>query len=188
MKYDPEIHHRRSIRLQGYDYSQDGTYFVTLCTHNRENLLGEIKNGEMILNEYGKIIAESWEWLGVQYDYVELDAWVIMPNHMHGIIVINQNGGGSGRGGSRTAPTRTAPPVKTKSLGRLIGAFKTVSTKRINQIRKTPGAIVWQRNYWDHIIRDEKSLRNIRNYIINNPLQWEEDENNIRGKMEYGRQ
>ncbi|HAF63212.1 MAG TPA: transposase, partial [Anaerolineaceae bacterium] len=96
MKYDPEIHHRRSIRLQGYDYSQDGTYFVTLCTHNRENMLGEIKNGEMVLNEYGKIVSESWEWLSVQYDYIELDAWVIMPNHMHGIIVINHDGGGRG--------------------------------------------------------------------------------------------
>ncbi|HAF63211.1 MAG TPA: hypothetical protein DCK95_12930, partial [Anaerolineaceae bacterium] len=82
----------------------------------------------------------------------------------------------------------SVPAVKTKTLGRLIGAFKTVSTKRINQIRNTPGAIVWQRNYWDHIIRDEKSLKNVRNYIINNPSQWGEDENNPRRKMEYGRQ
>ncbi len=192
MKYDPEIHHRRSIRLKGYDYSRSGYYFVTMCTHNRECLFGEIINGEMALNEYGGIVSESWKWLGVQYDHVELDAWTIMPNHMHGIIVINNDGHGHDcrgdsqsdcRGGSRTAPT-----CANKPGGRLIGACKTVSTKHINHIRNTPGLPVWQRNYYEHIIRDEKSLENIRNYIINNPARWEEDENNLLRKEAHANQ
>jgi REP element-mobilizing transposase RayT len=185
MKYDPEVHHRRSIRLKNYDYSHSGAYFVTVCTHNRECLLGEITDSEMVVNEYGTIVSKSWEWLGVQYDHVELDAWMIMPNHMHGIIVINHD---SCRGGSRTAPTATVPMMKRKPVGRLIGAFKTVSTKQINQIRNTPGISVWQRNYYEHIIRDEKSLENIRNYIINNPAQWEEDENNPLLEMKHAKQ
>jgi REP element-mobilizing transposase RayT len=106
--YDPSRHHRRSIRLKGYDYSQAGAYFVTLCAQGRECLFGEVVDGEMRLNDAGHIVAESWQWLATQHDYVELDEWIIMPNHLHGIIVITDNG----RGGSRTVPTggsRTAP-------------------------------------------------------------------------------
>ena len=184
--YNPKIHHRRSIRLDGYDYSQAGMYFVTLCTQGRECLFGRVDNGEMTVNEYGRIVSESWNWLVVQYDHVELDAWVVMPNHLHGIIVINHDC----RGGSRTAPTNTGksgPTIKQKPVGRLIGAFKTVSTKQINQIRNTPGMSVWQRNYWDHIIRDEKSLENIRNYILNNPARWAEDDNNPLNRLNHGK-
>ena len=165
--------------MKGYDYAENGAYFVTVCTHRRECLFGEIMDGKMALNEYGEIVSESWKWLGVQYDYIELDAWMIMPNHMHGIIVINHDC----RGGSRTAPTE-----KPKPVGRCIGAFKTVSTKQINQIRNTPGLSVWQRNYWEHIIRNEKSLENIRDYIINNPSKWDEDENNLLQRVKHGDQ
>lgn len=101
MKYDPARHHRRSIRLKGYDYTQMGAYFVTICAQNRECLFGDVVDGEMRLNDAEGIVAESWQWLATQHDYVELDAWIIMPNHLHGIIVITDNGGG----GSRTAPT-----------------------------------------------------------------------------------
>jgi REP element-mobilizing transposase RayT len=166
MKYNPAIHHRRSIRLQGYDYSQTGAYFITVCTQNRECLFGGIVNGEMWLNEAGKFVADSWKWLAEQYDHVSLDAYVVMPNHLHGIIVITDGC----RGGSRTAPTG-----KHKPIGRLIGAFKTVSTKRVNELRHTPGTKLWQRNYWEHIIRDESELNRIRDYIRNNPAQWETD-------------
>jgi len=120
----------RSIRLKGYDYSQAGAYFIILCTQNRENLFGKIADNEMALNNTGQIVADTWQWLEKQYDYVELDQWVIMPNHLHGIIVINDHH----RDGSRTAPTE-----KHKPIGHLVGAFKTVSTKRINQICNTPG-------------------------------------------------
>ncbi len=176
MVYDPQQHQRRSIRLKGYDYSQPGAYFVTICTQNREPVLGEIVEGEMILNEYGQVVARCWMWLAKQYPHVELDEWVVMPNHAHCIVILSGRGG-SRKGGSssRKGGSRTAP---TKPLGRLVGAFKTVSTKRINQIRNTPGAPVWQRNYYEHIIRDEDELNLIRQYILDNPVQWEMDENN----------
>ena len=106
-KYDPAIHRRRSIRLQGYDYSQAGAYFVTLCTQNRQCLFGEIVNGDMRLNEAGRIVADSWAWLAEQYDHVSLDEYVVMPNHAHGIIVITDDC----RGGSRVAPTEIREPI-----------------------------------------------------------------------------
>ena len=171
MRYDLERHHRRSIRLKGYDYTQAGAYFVTIVTQGRECLFGEIVEGEVRLNPLGEIVGESWRWLGMQYDYVELDEWRIMPNHLHGIIVIIDDG----RGGSRTAPT-----VKRKPIGRLVGAFKTVSTKRINEHRGTPGVRVWQRNYYEHIIRNEDDLEAIREYIACNPMRWDLDRENVR--------
>jgi REP element-mobilizing transposase RayT len=181
LPYDATKHHRRSIRLPDYDYTSPGTYFVTICVQGGECLLGQIVDGEMQLNERGQIAAASWEWLGAQYPYVSLDAWVIMPNHMHGIIVVQDDDAPTTcRGGSRTAPTRTAPadatPTERKPLGRLVGAFKTVSTKRINQLRDTPGVPFWQRNYWEHISRNGQSLNRIREYIDNNPARWPEDQ------------
>ncbi len=167
MKYDSEIHDRRSIRLRGYDYSQAGAYFVTVCTSNGEHLLGEVTEGVVRLNEYGQMAALCWQWLARRYAHVDLDEWIVMPNHLHGIIVITDDGR---RGGSRTAPTRTV--IKRKPLGRLIGAFKTVSIQRINAIRNTPGARVWQRNYYEHIVRNEDELNKIREYIGTNPLRW----------------
>ncbi len=178
MKYNAEIHHRRSIRLKGYDYSQNGAYFLTVCTHNRECLLGEITDGEMVLNEYGKIVDECWRGLPNHYQNMQLDYFVVMPNHFHGIIMINTVGAGL-----KPAPTKTK-----HGLSEFIRALKTFSSKQINQIRNTPGISVWQRNYWEHIIRDEKSLENIRNYIINNPAQWEEDENNPLREMKHANQ
>ena len=170
MKFDPKIHHRRSIRLKEYDYSQAGAYFVTIVAWQREVLFGEIVNGEMVLNDFGKIAAEKWEWLETQYEYVELGAWIIMPNHHHGILVIHD-----GRGGSRPAPT---PPTKHKPLGGLIGAFKTVSTKQINLLRDTEGQVVWQRNFYEHIIRNEAEMDRISRYIESNPMRWANDDEN----------
>jgi putative transposase len=169
----PDNHHRRSIRLQGYDYAQAGAYFVTICTQERDCLFGDVAAREMRLNDAGQIVLESWNWMGNQYDHVELDEYVIMPNHFHGIIVIID----PCRGGSRTAPTND----RRKPLGRLIGAFKTVSTKRINETRQTPGAKLWQRNYYERVIRNEGYLGNIRKYIANNPMQWAFDRENPAG-------
>ena len=168
-KYDPNIHHRRSIRLEGYDYSQDGWYSVTICAFGHKCLFGKFVNGQIQLYEYGRIIEKCWKWLAEQYDYVHLDSYVVMPNHMHGIIIIRE-------GGSRTAPTSNTQ--KCKPLSRLIGAFKTVSTKQINIIRNTPGRKLWQRNYHEHIIRNEEELNHIREYIAENPLNWGTDEEN----------
>ncbi len=192
MKYDPQKHHRHSIRIKGYDYSQAGAYFVTIVAQQREMLFGEIVDGEtpqggaVVLNEFGQIVSEKWQWLETQYPYIELGAWVVMPNHFHGILVIHD----IGRGGSRSAPmdgihpairgdSRIAPtPIKRKPLGGLIGAFKTVSTKQINLLRKIEGQIVWQRNYYEHIIRDEREMDRIHRYIESNPSMWTEDNEN----------
>jgi REP element-mobilizing transposase RayT len=168
MKFNPEIHHRRSIRLKGYDYSRNGAYFVTICSWNRECIFGEISNRGTCFNEIGLIVDETWSWLGKQYPYLELMEHVIMPNHFHGLIIID-----NWKGGSRTAPTE-----KSKPLGRLLGAFKTRSTKLINVSRRTPGAPVWQRNYYERIVRNESEFKRISEYIINNPANWRDDENN----------
>ncbi len=163
-------HHRRSIRLKGYDYAQAGAYFVTMCTQGRVCLFGDVVDGQMQLNECGQVVADSWLWLSGRYPYVGMDEWVVMPNHLHGIIILSEP---DCRGGSRTAPTKNR-----KSIGRLIGAFKTVSTKRLNAMRSTPGVPVWQRNYYEHIVRSEESLTRIRQYIVDNPARWEEDPEN----------
>ena len=123
----------------------------------------------MILSEYGMDAAESWQWLARQFSFVELDKWVVMPNHLHGIIVILDDE--ISRGDSRIAPKR-------KTLGPLIGAFKTISTKRFNEMRDAAGASFWQRNYYEHVIRDEKSLNKIREYIITHPQFWRSDKEN----------
>ena len=181
MAYDPKKHHRRSIRLRGYDYAQTGLYYVTLCTQDRQRLFGAVVNGEMQPDPAGLIAGECWEWLAARYDHVELDQWVVMPNHLHGIIALTDRmgtrvtGESACRGGSRTAPTGDA---KRKPLGRLIGAFKTVSTKRINELRGTPGAPVWQRDFFEHIIRDDNALNRIRQYIQDNPANWAFDTDN----------
>jgi REP element-mobilizing transposase RayT len=120
-------------------------------------VFGTVVDGEMRLNEYGREVAACWGWLEERHPYVCLDQWVVMPDHLHGIIVVV--------GGS-------AVPTKRKPLGRLIGAFKTVSTRRINGMRSTPGAKLWQRGYYEHIVRDDRSLRRVRAYIANNPSQW----------------
>lgn len=143
---------------------------MTICTQNRECLLGKIVDGEIRLSEVGQIVADAWEWLAMRYPYVELDISILMPNHLHGIIMIHDD---IRRGGSRTAPTKIRKP-----LGRLIGAFKTVSTKRINESRNTPGNRVWQRNYYEHVIRNEADLAEVREYILNNPARWNEDDYN----------
>ncbi len=189
---------RKSTRLPGYDYTQPGAYFVTLCTCNRVSLFGEIVAGEMHCNDFGRITSKTWEWLSQQYLYIELDAWIVMPNHLHGIVMINQDC----RGRSRPAPTSgnrsdlafgvqpVSAPVNPstntiddsmirKPLGQIIGAFKTVSGKQINLLRNSPSKPVWQRSFFEHIIRNDKSLEIIRSYIINNPMRWNLDKDNL---------
>ncbi len=158
---------RKSIRLQEYDYSQPGVYFVTICTQNRECLFGNIGDEKMILNEYGRIVLSCWNDLPNHYSHVRLDAFQIMPNHGHGIIFIVG-------AGLKPAPT----PTKRHGLPEIVRAFKTFSARRINESRRTPGESIWQRNYYDRIIRDEDELNRIREYIIYNPLKWDLDHDN----------
>lgn len=137
MKYDPNIHHRRSIRLLGYDYSQGGSYSVAICADRRECVFGDIVDGQMRLNQYGEIIADEWQKSSVIRREIKLDAWVVMPNHFHGIVIITDNSvGANGRsplhGGSHQQ-------MKPKSLSSLMAGFKSITTKKINILRDAPG-------------------------------------------------
>ncbi len=200
MKFDPQKHHRRSIRLRGYDYSQAGAYFVTIVAWQREMLFGEIVDGEMVLNRYGQIVLNAWMDLPNHYHHAELGAFVIMPNHVHGIVVLNDDGvvSDDGRGGSsitggtispdETNAGRTTPltekirpyePIKPRhGLSEIVRAFKSFSARRINVLRHTEGIPVWQRNYYEHIIRNETEMDRITRYIEFNSSAWMDDDEN----------
>ena len=159
---------RKTNRLEKYDYSQGGCYFVTICVKERQSLFGEIIQDGMILNQTGVIVNSRWQWLSERYEYVELDEYVVMPNHFHGILIIQTR-----KDRSRPVPTDA---LKIKSLSELIGAFKTTSSKRIRE--NGFAYFQWQRSFYDHVIRDDDDLNRIREYIQNNPLKWSLDEYN----------
>jgi len=176
----PQRHRRRSIRLPGYDYSSAGAYFVTICTQNRKRLFGEIVDGEMRLNDAGKIVAHEWMNIGKINNEIELDEWIVMPDHFHGILIINVAvraiHESPGQSESPRQPGQMAiVQRRNMTLPKLIGRFKMLSSKSINIIRNTPGVPVWQRNYYEHIIRKHESLNRIRAYIANNPAKWKMD-------------
>ena len=180
MTFDPEKHHRRSIRLRNYDYSQPGAYFVTICTYQKQSWFGEIKNGQIYLNQLGKIVADEWLKTCKIRPNFKLDEWVIMPNHFHGIVIINDYSGDDQSLGARDAPldlgARDAPlQQKPNSLSSCIAGFKSAVTKRINLLRQNTDTPIWQRNYYESILRDEKYLAVVREYIINNPKNWTND-------------
>ena len=191
---DHNKNRRRSIRLKGYDYSQAGAYFVTIVAWQRECLFGDVVDGVMNLNRHGHIVRDAWFDLKNHYRHVELGEFVIMPNHVHGIIVLIDDGRGgsfaSGRtnspdispAGADNLPTnQTRPYVNPKprhGLPEIVRAFKSFSAKRINRLRRTDGIPVWQRNYYEHIIRNEREMDNITQYIETNPLRWDEDDEN----------
>ena len=181
IKFNPQKHHRRSIRLPGYDYSQAGAYFVTIVAQNRETLFGEVVNAEMKLSQFGQIADECWRAIPEHFPNVELGAHVIMPNHVHGIILINEDDSRNNVGATQcVAPTapgiRRPKGPKQRSLGSIIGSFKSAVSHKINKQLSATG--IWQRNYYEHIIRDETSLEKIRTYIIDNPHNWETDDLN----------
>ena len=169
-----ETPQRRSIRLHGYDYSQMGAYFVTICAHNRACLFGDIVESEMQLNSIGEIVAEEWTKSELVRSEIKLDEWVVMPNHLHAIVWITHS---SRVGATGRSPLRIAGP-RPGSLGAMIAGFKSAATKRINTARNAPGVPVWQRNYYEHVIRNECSLDRIRQYIRYNPLKWPDDPDN----------
>jgi REP element-mobilizing transposase RayT len=209
MNYNPEKHHRRSIRLKGYDYRREGAYYFTICCHQRRCLLGEIKDGVMHLNLVGAIVKAVWDNLPHHFPLIELDTFVVMPNHVHGIIVITDNHHNleSNRNyspnpdcrgeafvlGCNDAPPEslstnaspfpgyndTSPPRGTQSgsIGAILQNFKSVATRRVNRVTRNSGTL-WQRNYHEEIIRNEKAYENIRRYIVENSLSWDEDEEN----------
>jgi len=191
--FNPYIHHRRSIRLKGYDYSQSGIYFVTICLKDAECLLGEVKNNQMTLNPAGKMIESEWRKIPEKYPFVDIDEFIVMPNHMHGLISIKNK-----RRGEVISPlkinnndkislkgTENVPlhkQSKHPSLGQIIAYFKYKTTKSINIMCDTPCVKLWQRNYYEHIIRNENGYNRIRNYIIQNPSKWNEDKYNPKSK------
>jgi REP element-mobilizing transposase RayT len=169
MVFNPEIHHRRSVRLRDYDYSCAGAYFVTICAYERECLFGDVVDGEVQLTPVGEIVRDEWMMTGKLRDCVVLDEFIVMPNHFHAVLMIDHVGAIR-----RIAPT--AGPA-SGSIGAIIGQFKSAATKRINQFRDNPGGPVWQRNYYERVIRADRELEGIRRYIAANPAKWEEDEN-----------
>lgn len=178
--------HHRDIRLPEYDYSQEGAYFVTICTQDRKCVLGDIIDGQMKLNKYGRIVEQCWCNLVSHYTGIELDTFVVMPNHVHGIIVITgdvnviKNVGE----GFKPSPTDTnRMNTKSHDLTEIVRAFKTFSARKINGERNTKGQKVWQRNYFEHIVRNEKSLNKIREYIYNNARNWQDDDENPNRKL-----
>ena len=219
--YNPQKHHRRSIRLQGYDYTQAGVYFITIVIYQRENLFGEIVNGEMHLNALGKMAQREWERLPQRFKTIELDEFIIMPNHAHGIIVITVIRRGTAETGnnanellSRRAPTqpfdqpnpgtagleqdvealmsRRAPtgnddhiPTREQfgkpvpgSIPTILRSYKSAVTLRAHRMREGTTGPVWQRDYYERVIRNERELNATRQYIQDNPLNWEKDQEN----------
>lgn len=185
------MHERRSIRLHGYDYTQPGYYFVTICTANRQCLFGQIIEGKMQLNRSGKLICWHWKRIPKHFHDVCLDEHVVMPNHLHGIIRIvgakhsnNAVAYYQENLDSNASPLRVPiRPAGTQpqSLAAVIQNFKSITTRKINRILRTPGSTIWQRNYYEHVIRNEESLNRIREYIIYNPARWMHDRENPDG-------
>lgn len=179
MKFDPEKHQRRSVRFKGYDYSAAGGYYVTVVTLWRECLFGEVADGEVRLNTFGQIVREEWFKTAALRSYVQLyeDEFLVMPNHVHGIIWIIDDTVGARRSivgaQRRCAPTKNVAP---RSLGAIVRAFKSAVTYRAG--RELQCTNIWQRNYHEHVLRDQADYERIANYIASNPVNWEEDEEN----------
>ena len=209
MAYDPKIHHRRSIRLKNYDYSQAGMYFVTICTQNHLHLFGEIVAGKMVLNDAGKMIQKIWDEISHDFSNIQLHEFTIMPNHIHGIIEIvgadsisaldldsdsisapntlNTNRAeiesASNRAEIESASIRADMESAPTSLSTIVQSFKRHTT--IEYIKKVKQNIlppfdkrIWQRNYWEHIVRNDNECNRISQYIIDNPAKWQNDKLN----------
>ncbi len=168
--FNPDVHHRRSIRLTRYDYSREGAYFVTICTHQGQDLFGRIVDQTVHLSPIGLIVQEEWLRSSELRSEIVLDQFVVMPTHFHAVVCIQT---------SRSVPSdrahSRAPLRRPRSLGSLVAGFKSAATKRINELRRTPGMPVWQRNYMDRVIRNDQELTRVRSYIRNNPLELKSD-------------
>jgi REP element-mobilizing transposase RayT len=223
MKYDHKIHHRRSIRLQGYDYSSPGAYYVTLCSFGKQCIFGRVVDDQMQENECGKIVRQQWFESAQIRQELKLDAFTVMPNHLHGILwIVGPNGVRPGENGVRPSaervraaenmdlaraerakrvgpsaarprlipieplesgrtpfgPTNRIPAMRPHSLGSWASGFKSAATTRIRKHWNKPHAIVWQEDYFEHVIRDEDELNRIRDYILSNPARWKFDHEN----------
>jgi len=191
-KYNPNIHHRRSIRLKGFDYSQAGLYFITICCQDRFCYFGHVENDAMILNEYGQIAFDEWMKLPERFPNFELDVFQIMPNHIHAIISLtNPAAAAAVRATLAVAPNgntvahdtigagvNPAPTDTNTGVSDIVGAYKSLVSNGCLKIFKSNNEMMgklWQRNYYEHIIRNEQSYQRIAEYIMNNPIKWGED-------------
>ena len=182
-RFDPTRHRRRSVRLPGHGYA-GGVYFVTVCSHGRECLFGEVVEKAVVLSEAGVLVWEAWEALPDLFPLVHLDTFVVMPSHVHGIIEIWQDANLNRRGVINHAPTPArracghgdglmADPRTT--LGKVVRACKARAIRPVNETRGTLGAKVWQRSHWERVLRNERELRLAREYVLQNPLRWHLD-------------
>jgi REP element-mobilizing transposase RayT len=171
MPFNPDIHHRRSIRLPGYDYTTHGAYFITVCAKERQCLFGVVENGQMRMNEAGRVAEQCWNDIPAHFPHAVLDEMVVMPNHVHGIVWIN------GRGTACRTPTmeQFGQPV-SGSISTIVRSFKSAVTKHINELHGVSGNTIWQRNFYERIIRNETELNGIREYIRSNPALWATDD------------
>jgi|CXWL01.1.fsa_nt_gi REP element-mobilizing transposase RayT len=171
---------RRSIRLQGYDYRQAGAYFVTICSTGRECFFGEIIDGQAVLSEVGRVVQETWDELPEHCPEVELDASVVMPNHLHGIIIVTGE-----RGARHAVPLPMSPTAGSVfgkplagSLATFVRSFKSAASRRIHDLLGSQGRPIWQRGFYEHVVRNEAALDRIRRYIVESPLRWANDAEN----------
>jgi REP element-mobilizing transposase RayT len=208
MKYEPKIHHRRSIRLRGYDYSLPGAYYVTLCAFGKQCIFGQVIDDQMQENDCGEIVRQQWFESSQIRQNLDLDAFIVMPNHLHGILwIVGPNGirprvdltpPGLSCARPRTnrvqqnsnairpnepgrtpfGPTNRIPAMRPHSLAAWASGFKSAVTSRIRKLWNEPHAVVWQEDYFEHVIRDEDELFRIRNYILTNPARWKLDREN----------
>ncbi len=170
-------HRHKSIRLPGYDYSQDGAYFITICTQNRECILSAITDGAVQLSPLGNLVEAEWRRTADLRPNVALDEFVIMPNHLHAIVFIVRATSRSPLRDDPTPPSKPPGPAP-RSLSAIVAGFKSAVTSRVNQARDTPGAPLWQDGYYEHVIRDERDLYQARLYTVGNPSRWELDDEN----------
>lgn len=181
MKFDSQKHHRRSIRIPDYDYSQPGAYFITIVTRGRECLFGEIVNSEMRLSDAGQVVWDVWNSLPAQYPQITTGTAVVMPNHFHGIVIINATPVGA----IHELPLRVTNQKERRrmTIPLVVGYFKMNTAKRVNKILDSEGVPVWQRNYYEHIIRDGEEHNRIHLYIEANIDNWAmDDENPVKPK------
>ncbi len=181
--YDPNRHHRRSIRLRGYDYARPGAYFVTICTKTRLCLFGDVVDGQMRLNDAGKMIQTTWCEIPDHYPGIDVDTFVIMPNHIHGIIILVGAGPRACPEPQVMGQPRGVAPTGSLSLPDVVHRFKALTTRRYIDGVKQYGwprfdGKLWQRNYYEHVIRNDESMARIRQYIVHNPARWAIDREN----------
>ena len=176
MGADRRLFNRHSIRLTGYDYRSEGAYFVTICAFQQKPQFGEIRDGKVHLNELGALVQNLWFRIGELRAEVELDTFVVMPNHLHGILFFVAAPGDHSCSDHFDGPAITAKTLPSKSLGAVLGQFKSAVTKQSRRLSNPPSTPIWQRNYHEHIIRNERALNEIREYIMHNPARWHDDE------------